>query len=76
MGEFLTGDPQEITVYNDNVNTGPTGAAFDSKGNVYISEYYSGTEQASFFRYDAVGHGTSSTVRTETTVRREGMPCW
>ena len=43
VGEFLTGDPQEITVYNDNVNTGPTGAAFDSKGNLYISEYYSGT---------------------------------
>jgi hypothetical protein len=31
------------------------------------------SEQASFFRYDAVGHRTSSTVRTETTVRREGM---
>ena len=43
VGEFLTGDPQEMTVYNDNVNTGPTGVAFDSKGNVYISEYYSGT---------------------------------
>jgi sugar lactone lactonase YvrE len=42
-GEFLTDDPVEITVYNDNVNTGPTGVAFDSKGNVYISEYYSGT---------------------------------
>jgi sugar lactone lactonase YvrE len=43
VGEFLTGDPHEITVYNDNVNTGPTGAAFDGKGNVYLSEYYSGT---------------------------------
>jgi len=43
VGEFLTGDPQEITVYNDNVNTGPTGIAFDSPGNVYISEFYSGT---------------------------------
>jgi sugar lactone lactonase YvrE len=41
VGEFLTGDPQEITVYNDNVNTGPTGIAFDGTGNVYISEYYS-----------------------------------
>jgi len=31
------------------------------------------SERASFFRYDAVGPGTSSTVRTEVTVRREGM---
>jgi hypothetical protein len=31
------------------------------------------SERASFFRYDAVSHGTASTVRTETTVRREGM---
>jgi hypothetical protein len=31
------------------------------------------TERASFFRYDAAGPGTSSTVRTEVTVRREGM---
>ena len=31
------------------------------------------SERASFFRYDAVDRGTSSTVRTETTVRREGM---
>jgi len=30
-------------------------------------------EQASFFRQDAVEHGTSHTVRTETTVRREGV---
>ncbi len=43
LGEFLTGDPAEITVFNDNVNTGPTGIAFDSAGNVYISEYYSGS---------------------------------
>lgn len=43
VGEFLTGDPAEVTVYNDNVNTGPTGIAFDSQGNVYISELYSGT---------------------------------
>jgi DNA-binding beta-propeller fold protein YncE len=34
VGEFLTGDPQEITVYNDNVNTGPTGIAFDPAGNI------------------------------------------
>ncbi len=43
VGEFLTNDPQEITVYNDNVNTGPTAVAFDSVGNLYISEYTSGT---------------------------------
>jgi len=43
VGEFLTHDPQEITLYNDNVNTGPTGIAFDSQGNVYISCLYSGT---------------------------------
>ena len=30
-------------MYNDNVNTGPTGIAFNSQGNVYISELYSGT---------------------------------
>jgi DNA-binding beta-propeller fold protein YncE len=43
VGEFLTHDPKEITLYNDNVNTGPTGIAFDSQGNVYISCLYSGT---------------------------------
>jgi hypothetical protein len=30
------------------------------------------SERASFFRYEGVGHG-SSAIRTETTVRREGM---
>ena len=29
------------------------------------------SERASFFRHDAVGHSASSTVSTETTVRRE-----
>jgi sugar lactone lactonase YvrE len=43
VGEFLTNNPQEMTVYNDNVNTGPTGVAFDSKGNVYIAEFTSAT---------------------------------
>jgi hypothetical protein len=43
VGESLTNDPAEVTVYNDNVNTGPTGIAFNSQGNVYISELYSGT---------------------------------
>lgn len=43
VGEFLTGDPEEIVKYNDGVDTGPTGIAFDSSGNVYIAEYYSST---------------------------------
>ena len=44
VGEFLTDDPAERSrLYNDNVNTGPTGIAFDSQSNVYISELYSGT---------------------------------
>ena len=43
VGEFLTNDPKEITVYNDNVNTGPTGVAFDIQGNVYIAEFTSAT---------------------------------
>jgi streptogramin lyase len=43
VGEFLTDNPKEISVYNDGTDTGPTGIAFDSENNVYISEYYSGT---------------------------------
>ena len=31
------------------------------------------SERASFFRYDTGGHRNRSTVRTETTVRREGV---
>jgi len=31
------------------------------------------SERASFFRYDVRGHGTRGMVRTETTVRREGI---
>lgn len=31
------------------------------------------SERASFFRYDVAGHRNRSTVRTETTVRREGV---
>jgi len=31
------------------------------------------SERASSFRYNAVAHGTSSTVRTETSVRQEGV---
>jgi hypothetical protein len=29
------------------------------------------SERASFFRYEAVGHGSNSAVRTETTLRLE-----
>jgi sugar lactone lactonase YvrE len=46
VGEFLTNDPKELrTPYgsNDAVNTGPTGIAVDSTGNVYVSDAYSGT---------------------------------
>jgi sugar lactone lactonase YvrE len=43
VGEFLTGDPEEKALYNNNVDTGPTGIAFDSKGNIYIAEYTSNT---------------------------------
>jgi sugar lactone lactonase YvrE len=43
VGEFLTRDPQEITVYTDSVNTGPTGIAFDAQENVYIADFYSET---------------------------------
>jgi hypothetical protein len=31
------------------------------------------SQRASFFRQDVIDHTTSSTVRTETTIRREGM---
>jgi sugar lactone lactonase YvrE len=31
-------------VYNDNVNTGPNGVAFDSEGNVYFSQGTGGCE--------------------------------
>jgi sugar lactone lactonase YvrE len=43
VGEFLTHNPIEKVVYNDNVNDGPTGITFDSKENVYISEFTSNT---------------------------------
>jgi len=43
VGEFLTRDPQENTVYTDTVNTGPTGIAFDAQENVYIADFYSET---------------------------------
>jgi len=41
--EFLTKNPAEKRVYTDFVNTGPTGIAFDSSGNVYVSDFYSNT---------------------------------
>jgi sugar lactone lactonase YvrE len=68
VGEFLSGDPQEITVFNDNVNTGPTGVAFDVEGNVYISEFYSGTA----VKY-ASGGGTPVMVISQNINGPEGI---
>jgi streptogramin lyase len=39
VGEFLTRNPKEITVYSAANQTGPTGVAFDKNGNVYVSYY-------------------------------------
>jgi sugar lactone lactonase YvrE len=39
VGEFLTRNPKEGTVYSASNQTGPTGVAFDKHGNVYVSEY-------------------------------------
>jgi serine/threonine protein kinase, bacterial len=68
VGELLSGDAQEITVYNDNLNTGPTGVAFDVEGNVYISEFYSGTA----VKY-APGGGTPLMVISENVNGPEGI---
>src|SRR5271157_5003690 len=68
VGDFLSGNPQEITVYNDNVNTGPTGVAFDAEGNVYISEFYSGTA----VKY-APGGGTPLMVISQNINGPEGI---
>jgi DNA-binding beta-propeller fold protein YncE len=43
VGEFLTGYPKEQVVFTNSINTGPTGITFDSAGNVYVSDLYSGT---------------------------------
>jgi streptogramin lyase len=51
VGEFLTEDPKEITVYTNSVNTGPSGIAFDTAGNVYVSDFYSET----WVKYSAAG---------------------
>jgi YVTN family beta-propeller protein len=69
VGEFLTGDPKEIAEYNDNVNTGPTGVAFDSEGNVYISEYTSGTA----VKYAPSNGKTPTLVITNGTGGCEGI---
>jgi len=55
VGEFLTGDPAPIKIYNDNVNTGPTAVAFDTEGYIYISEYTSATA----VKYKINGSGTT-----------------
>jgi sugar lactone lactonase YvrE len=51
VGEFLTSNPKERVVYTNSVNTGPTGIAFDSAGNVYVSDVYSG----SWVQYNSSG---------------------
>jgi DNA-binding beta-propeller fold protein YncE len=43
VGEFLTGDPKEQVVFTNASYTGPTGITFDSAGNAYVSDLYSGT---------------------------------
>ncbi|MGA2592000.1 MAG: NHL repeat-containing protein [Bryobacteraceae bacterium] len=43
VGEFLTGDPSEKVFCTNSINTGPTGIAFDSSGNIYVSDLYSGS---------------------------------
>ena len=69
VGEFLTNNPKEITVYNDNVNTGPTGIAFDAVGNVYISEYTSGTA----VKYSPTNGRTPTLVIDQGTGGCEGI---
>lgn len=39
VGEFLTGNPMQKAMYTSPNQTGPTGVAFDKKGNVYVSYY-------------------------------------
>jgi streptogramin lyase len=39
VGEFLTGDPQEVIKYAAPGQTGPTGVTFDNQGFVYVSYY-------------------------------------
>jgi len=51
VGEFLTNNPREVVTFTDQVNTGPTGIAFDKDGNVYVSDFYSNTAT----KYDPKG---------------------
>lgn len=51
VGEFLTNNPLEVQIYTDQVNTGPTGIAFDTQGNIYVADYYSNTAT----KYDPQG---------------------
>jgi len=43
VGEFLGNNPKERVVYTDHTNTGPSGIAFDSAGNIYVADFYSET---------------------------------
>jgi hypothetical protein len=58
VGEFLTGNPKAITVYNDGVDNGPTGITFDKEGYVYIAEYTT----PSVVKY-APGKGTAPVLK-------------
>jgi YVTN family beta-propeller protein len=40
-GQFLIHNPKPRGEFTDNVNTGPTGVAFDGSANVYVSDFYS-----------------------------------
>jgi sugar lactone lactonase YvrE len=50
VGEFLTLNPREMGTIGRQIS-GPTGVAFDRLGNVYVSDFYSGTAT----KYDAGG---------------------
>ena len=68
VGEFLVGNAKEITFYNDNIDTGPTGIAFDAQGNVYIAEFYSNT----WVKY-APGGGSPLLVVSKGIAQPEGI---
>lgn len=68
VGEFLVGDTYEFNIYTDKVNTGPTGIAFDAKGNVYVSDYYSNT----WVKY-APGGGPTLLVVSQGVAQPEGI---
>lgn len=68
VGEFLVGDTYEFHIYTDKINTGPTGIAFDAKGNVYVSDFYSNT----WVKY-APGGGPTLLVVSKGVAQPEGI---